>query len=295
MSSSPLNICPSLSRKHCLTNDLWMGLLWSRQLSSKGTGMMTQLEESDLQGSLTKLWESDQVPTAHALTTAEQSAVYQFQTNLFVNPEDNHYASGLPWIENPAELGQTQQMAKLCLISNKRKMKWMGKLESFQSEVRQYLELSHAEIIPQSELNHTGYYMPMHGIIKEELTTTKIRPVCDCSATSSSGYLFNDCLLPGPSLYPAITDILLVFRQSNIHVALMADVPRDPPAHQGKGFSPFLGSRSVRRHHPLSNDPSSIRRQVFSRCRDSCHPPPCREIQAAVSRCSSLCTEIVLR
>ncbi len=161
--------------------------------------MMTRLEESNLQESLTKLWETDQVPTASKLTPAEQSAVQQFNDNLSIKQEDGRYVSGLPWIDNPPELGQTQQMAKSRLLSKERKMQCMGKLDSFKSEVLQYLELKHAEIIPQSDLNKPGYYMPMHGVIKEDSTTTKIRPVCDCSARSSTGHSFNP-FVPNPAL-----------------------------------------------------------------------------------------------
>ena len=107
-------------------------------------------------------------------------------------------------------------MAISRLLSNERKMLRCGKLDDFKSEVLLYRELDHAETIPDDEIDNLGYYMPVHGVIKESSTTTKTRPVCDCSGKSSTGYSVIDCLLPGPNLYPAISDILLVFRLHNI-------------------------------------------------------------------------------
>ncbi len=103
-------------------------------------------------------------------------------------------------------------------------MKRLGKLGSFNQEVLQYLQLDHAEPIPSDKFSNNGYYKPIHEVIKEESTTTKIRHVCDCPAKSSTGYLLNDCLLPGPNLYPSITNILLGFRVHNI--AFSADISK---------------------------------------------------------------------
>ncbi len=68
------------------------------------------------------------------------------------------------------------------------------------------------------------YYLPVHGIFKSQSMTTKVRPVFDGSAKSSSGAFLNDFLLPGPYLYRHIEDILLVFRLHRI--ASSADISK---------------------------------------------------------------------
>ena len=77
--------------------------------------------------------------------------------------------------------------------------------------VEDYLQMGHAEKIPLQEVNksHTEiFYLPMHGVVKDTSSTTRLRIVFDGSAKSSSGYFLNDILLPGPSLYPFLSIIL---------------------------------------------------------------------------------------
>ncbi len=60
------------------------------------------------------------------------------------------------------------------------------------------------------------YYLPVHSVYKQSSTTTKVRPVFDASAPSSSGTSLNDTLHQGPNLYPLLSDILLRFRTHTI-------------------------------------------------------------------------------
>ena len=61
--------------------------------------------------------------------------------------------------------------------------------------------------------------MPMHSVIKESSTTTKLRVVFDSSAKSSIGISLNDTLQVGPTIYPSLTDILIRFRSFKIAVS----------------------------------------------------------------------------
>ena len=68
------------------------------------------------------------------------------------------------------------------------------------------------------------FYLPMHGVVKESSTTTKLRVVFDASAKSATGISLNDTLLPGPSLYPLLSTVLTKFRQHR--VGLSADISK---------------------------------------------------------------------
>ncbi len=89
----------------------------------------------------------------------------------------------------------------------------------------EYVTLDHAEIIPPTQIaNIPHFYLPVHGVFKDSSTTTKLRPVLDASAKSSTGVSLNDILDPELGLYPALADVLIRFRTHNIGVA--ADISK---------------------------------------------------------------------
>jgi len=87
--------------------------------------------------------------------------------------------------------------------------------------------MGHAEKVPAPDLSKpvsTMFYLPMHGVVKESSSTTKMRIVFDGSAISSSGHSLNDVLLPGSSLHPLLSTIINRFRM--FPVALSGDVSK---------------------------------------------------------------------
>ena len=66
--------------------------------------------------------------------------------------------------------------------------------------------------------------MPMHGVVKEVSTTTKLRIIFDASAKTSTTHSLNDTLLSGPSLYLLLTSILVKFRVPAI--GMSADISK---------------------------------------------------------------------
>ena len=103
----------------------------------------------------------------------------------------------------PVMLGKSRTVALRRYLANERTLKGKKQWESFHGGVQEYLDLHHAERVPDSDMNKQEgvYYLPMHGVIKEESTTTKLQIVFDASARTSSGQ--SDTLLSGPSLYPS--------------------------------------------------------------------------------------------
>ncbi len=88
------------------------------------------------------------------------------------------------------------------------------------------MDLGHAHIVPSHQLRPPDphFYLPVHGVFKDSSTTTKVRAVFDASARTSSTFSLNDTLLPGPNLYPPLTDILLRFRK--FPIAMSADISK---------------------------------------------------------------------
>ena len=118
----------------------------------------------------------------------------------------------LPRIHNPPELGTSRNLAMRRYLQNDRSLNKKGKSAEFNKALSEYLQLEHAEVVPEQEMANTHYYLPVHGVFKSTSTTTKVRPVFDASAPSSNGVSLNDQLLQGPNLYPLLSDVLLRFR-----------------------------------------------------------------------------------
>ena len=87
--------------------------------------------------------------------------------------------------------------------------------------------MKHSELVPVEDLSKPDsetYYLPMHGVIMESSTTTKLRVIFDASAKSTSGHSLNDVLLSGPVLFYLLTNILIKFHQHSI--GMSADISK---------------------------------------------------------------------
>ena len=184
---------------------------------------MAAVPPTDLQEDFGRLWEVDQVPEAPLRSPEDEAVLTEFdRTYRRVN---GCFSVSLPKKSNPPQLGYTRKQALSRLLANERSLSAKEKLQAFSVVVREYLDLGHAHIIPKNEIHLQPYcYLPVHGVLKDSSTTTKVRAVFDASARSSSGSSLNDCLLPGPNLYPPLQDILLRFRRHP--VGMLADISK---------------------------------------------------------------------
>ena len=92
----------------------------------------------------------------------------------------------------------------------------------FQKQLQQGI----IERVPEEEEGFDNcYFLPHHGVVREDKETTKLRVVFDGSARAvSSDYSLNDCLDKGPNFTPHIFDILVRFR---IHpIGIVADIEK---------------------------------------------------------------------
>ncbi|XP_058816127.1 uncharacterized protein LOC131679414 [Topomyia yanbarensis] len=95
------------------------------------------------------------------------------------------------------------------------------------SFMREYQELGHMMIIPPAEIDvdwSKSYYLPHHGVIKEDSTTTKLRVVYDGSSATTTGASLNDILLDTPNINADLFEILLRFR--TYPIVFIADIEK---------------------------------------------------------------------
>ena len=177
---------------------------------------------------LQAFWESEELPQQQqqALSPEEVLALDHFKES-HTRLEDGRYQVRLPVRPSPPTLGESRQRAEKRFLQNKRVLSKRNKWQEFSKAVDEYHEMDHSEEIPEEDQHKPpgqSYYMPMHGVVKAGSTTTKLRVVFDCSAKTSSGSSLNDTLLPGPTLYPLLTDVVTRFR--NFDIGMSADISK---------------------------------------------------------------------
>ena len=133
----------------------------------------------------------------------------------------------LPRRKDVPPLGESRPQALQRYRANERSIIKKGTWKAFQAVVQEYLDLGHAQPVPAETLSSSieSFCLPMHSVVKESSTSTKLRVVFDASAKSSSGTSLNDSLLVGPTLHPTLETILLRFRSYPValtgHIAKM--------------------------------------------------------------------------
>ena len=147
---------------------------------------------------LKSFWESEEPPTANTLTEDDDRALTYFNTT-HSRLEDGRYEVRTPRRLTVKPLGNSRSQAVRRYNTNKRSLQRKGKWKDFAKAVKEYAKLGHSELVPPSDLNKPVtdiFYMPMHGVVKESSTTTKLRIVFDASPVTSTGISLNDSLIP---------------------------------------------------------------------------------------------------
>lgn len=78
--------------------------------------------------------------------------------------------------------------------------------------MREYLSLGHMTRI-NNDYKMPYYFLPHHGILREDSVTTKLRVVFDASQKTSTLKSLNDIQFTGPALQNDLFSIILRFRQ----------------------------------------------------------------------------------
>ena len=215
------------------------------------THFVASIEADDASNAILARFQELEEPSVFTipLTAAESRVEEHYQTTHKYDAATKRYTVSLPKVEEPPELGESRTQAKNRARANEQSLRKKGRYEAFQMVMQEYLTLGHAINVtgqqphPQhSQMNKSAsaYYMPVHSVVKESSSTTKVRAVFDASAKTSNHVSLNDILAVGPTLHPTIDQILLRFRQ--YRVAMTSDItkmyrevlldPQDQPLHR---------------------------------------------------------------
>ena len=176
---------------------------------------------------LRRFWELEETFTPSPARSPEEKSVMSHFHDAHRRDETGRFIVPLPKKPDAEPLGESRSQAVRRFLSLERSLRMKGQFQEFSDVMEEYLELNHAEVVPVADLERPReevFYLPMHAVIKQSSSTTKIRAVFDASAKSSTGVSLNDQLLVGPTVHSPLVDVLLRFRLHR--VALTTDVSK---------------------------------------------------------------------
>ncbi|XP_053990216.1 uncharacterized protein LOC128882594 [Hylaeus volcanicus] len=163
-----------------------------------------------------RFWTQEEPPqdTTPLLTPEEQECEYHFETTHSRDSE-GRYIVRLPLKIHPRALGNSYQTAHHCLQRMLRGLTKDAQYNQLYTKfIREYEELGHmVRRNHDSIISPFQYFLPHHGVLKLDSTTTALRVVFNGSSSTSSGYSLNDLLHAGPNLMLNIADLLICIRR----------------------------------------------------------------------------------
>ena len=195
------------------------------------------IDDDSTHSLLKNFWELDSMGIASVeeapYTKSDLEAIDSFQRDIEFS--EGRYSVRFPWKSeyelNPENVPHNKHIAKKRLSHTVQKLKKDPELlRKYHGALEEFVDLGFTEMVPDQELepsNKAISYLPHRPVVKQERSTTKIRPVFDASAHEKGKPSLNDCILIGPSLNPEILALLLKFRVNP--VALVGDLEKAFP------------------------------------------------------------------
>ncbi|KAL0831490.1 hypothetical protein ABMA28_002287 [Loxostege sticticalis] len=176
---------------------------------------------------LSKYWEIEDIPDDSPLSQEDIYCEELFQTTT-TRLEDGRYQVALPMKQDYQQnLGNSKPKALAQFMQIERKMSKEDQLrQGYQQFMSEYQQLGHMQEVTDYETheNRPVYYLPHHGVVKSDSTTTSLRVVFNASSKTSSGHSLNDLMYCGPNLQQDLMTLILKWRQHRY--VMIADIEK---------------------------------------------------------------------
>ncbi|XP_077282088.1 uncharacterized protein LOC143908338 [Temnothorax americanus] len=176
-----------------------------------------------LDASLSRFWQLDEIPSVPPYSQEDKRCEELFAQTTRRDASGRFVVSYPFKRDKPCFVG-TRQVALNRFRALERRFKLDAEFKlNYNKFMQDYLNNGYMKLIERPfPVDGPVFYLPHHGVVKSDSTTTKLRVVFDASAKDLNGVLLNDVLRSGPKLQTDIVVILLRFRVGR--VALTADV-----------------------------------------------------------------------
>ncbi|GFS89331.1 integrase catalytic domain-containing protein [Trichonephila clavipes] len=152
--------------------------------------------------SLKQFWELESVPK-DIPSKDEDELCKSIFVNSHIRNADGRYILKLPFRDD-SSIGDSEEGALKRFYSLERKLHSNNKLkEQYTEFMEEYQNLGHMTPLA-SDVKSPHYFLPHHGVINDNSSTTKLRVVFDGSFKSTNGNSLNDILLTDDACFQQI-------------------------------------------------------------------------------------------
>ncbi|KMQ88303.1 gag-pol polyprotein precursor [Lasius niger] len=165
---------------------------------------------------LQRFWSLEEVPnlSEQTLTPDELQCEDHFK-NTFIRDGEGRFIVRLPIKRDLNDLGKSYTSSHRMLLRMEKRFTNDDSLrKAYIGFMNEYRELDHmrASTTRNQQPRH-HFFLPHHGVLNKNSSTTKLRVVFNGSQTTDSGISLNECLHVGPKLQTDIADVLLRWRR----------------------------------------------------------------------------------
>ncbi|XP_071055722.1 uncharacterized protein [Onthophagus taurus] len=181
-------------------------------------------DQVEVNKQLTRFWEVEAVDGPVPPSENEVLCEEHFNRTT-MRASDGRFIVTIPLKDSVDQLGDSYRSAKNRLISIERKCKNNSDFgHRYHEFMREYLKLGHMRKVDDEITNVLNYYIPHHGVLNENSSTTKLKVVFDASCPTTTGRSFNDLQVVGSTLQPDLFSALIHYRKYSYVVA--ADIQK---------------------------------------------------------------------
>ena len=175
-----------------------------------------------LTNELRRFWDTESLGIYYEKTDDDK-----FLKELTYHDDEKRYEVSLPWKpeSQPESNGYASCANRLrqlhrCLKKDKEL------LQEYDKIIQQQVVSGIIEPVSEEQDTDEGtYYLPHHGVVRQDKETTKSRVVFDGSGKpDNSNVSINDCLEKGPNLVPDLFDVIINFR--GYAIGMIADIEK---------------------------------------------------------------------
>ncbi|KAK2558628.1 hypothetical protein P5673_018821 [Acropora cervicornis] len=168
-----------------------------------------------------QMWDIEEPQSCSLIRPEDKEGEKTVLATLKQTPDG--YTVGLPWKSVAPPLRNNFTMALTRLEGTERKLARQPEIaRAYQEVISSYEQKGYIREV-QTESDEAGkvWYLPHFPVVRQDKSTSKVRPVFDASA-KFKGVSLNDVLHQGPKLQNDLVNVLIRFRRSPI--ALVCDI-----------------------------------------------------------------------